>query len=211
MATPSSHLILLSISSRIGAIHMRNITGKRGNPCGTPKFVLPSPLSTPSYDTLNFLSFMNSDVHHFHFLSIAVLLIRSSTCVGIKFWNPPLTSQEPHAAFPPDSLHLLSFVTTLNTPSNADLPFTPRNCPLWSRSAPCSSSPTTFSPNLPIQLIRLIGLQLLVFVRSFPGLGIRTTLISFHLSGIFPCKRLVATSSGISLPRQVSFITFRSF
>src|SRR6266576_3899592 len=70
---------LLSISLRIGAIHIRNKTGDKGDPCGTPIFVLPSPLTFPSQVTSNFLALIKFLTHGAHCFPISSVLRYCST------------------------------------------------------------------------------------------------------------------------------------
>ena len=59
-----------SISSRIGAMNIRNITGKSGEPCGTLIFILPLPLMAPSHSILNSLSLKKFFIQPFHLCHI---------------------------------------------------------------------------------------------------------------------------------------------
>lgn len=127
------------------------------------------------------------------------------------FWNPPLTSQNPHAMPPLLARHLWALVTARNTTSSADLPLTLTYWCRCSRPASCSWSATTFSPIFPMQLIKLIGLQLPIRNRSLPGLGIRTTRICCHTGGIQLWWRLSTISSTSSCPSLVGRIFLISF
>ena len=60
-----------------------------------------------------------------------------------------------------------------------------------------------FSPSLPMQLMRVIGLQAFSWVWSLPGLGINTTFDSCHSLGTVPTASCYVTWSTKALPNGV--------
>ena len=81
MSVCSSGVRLKSISSRIGAMNIRNIIWESGEPYGTPTFVLPLPLVAPSHSMLNSLSLKRFFTQSFHLLPCSLFSILWSTSV----------------------------------------------------------------------------------------------------------------------------------
>ena len=160
-------------------MNTRKSTGESGDPYGTPLAATPLPRTPPSHATSNSLSDINLSNQGSQHRRGVHLSILASTSALQTIWKTPLTSQNAHPTEPPPFRLWLAFTTDLYRTSTAERPRTDPYCWWWRIELPSSYilSATTFSSSLPMQLMRLSGLQFLVCVRSRPGFGIMTTCI----------------------------------
>ena len=198
--------IATSIFLIIGAIQIRKIIRDSGESCVATRLVFPLLLILLSHSHLNLLALKNLLIHRIQFFPFSNFSNSLITCSSLTILNLSFTYQK---LYPTASLfprYRCVLVTILNATWVVDLLLTDPNWCLCRSPHPYSISATTFSSNLPIQLIKLIGLHPFVFSWSFPGLGIITTLLFCHSLGIVPLIMYLSTYSITFSLRIVSLI-----